>query len=59
MSKQLREYHYEFVGGRARPWRVGDYEDDMITDFLTEVEAQIYVEEHNRKVKERFGENRI
>ena len=61
MSKELREYHYEFVKGRARPWRVGDYEDDPVTDFPTEDEARAYVEEHNRTVaansQKRWGDH--
>lgn len=46
-------WHYERVPGRSngREWRVGDSDDDVITDFPTEAEAADYVASHNRSVR--------
>lgn len=54
MTKPLGNYHYEFIKGRAKghQWRIGDQDDDMVTDFATEAEAKAFVAEHNRIVKE-------
>jgi len=42
-------YHYEFIPlrGVGHQWRVGDHNDDMVTDFATEAEAKAFVREHN------------
>lgn len=54
MSKPLGPYHYEYVKGRKKghEWRVGDQDDDMVTDFPNEAAARKYVEDHNREVEE-------
>lgn len=63
MTKSLGNYHYEFIEarGKGHQWRVGDQDDDMVTDFATKEEARPYVEEHNRRVSEqnadRMAEN--
>lgn len=55
MTKPLGKYHYEFIKNRnnGRPWRVGDQDDDPVTDFVTEAEAKEYVDTHNRLVDQR------
>ena len=57
MSKPLGKYHYEFIKGRAKghQWRIGDQDDDMVTDFATESEARVFVDEHNRKVEKHYS----
>jgi hypothetical protein len=58
MVKPLGKYHYEQIKGRTGgngEWRVGDQDDDPVTDFATEAEAKAYVDEHNRKVEEYYA----
>lgn len=52
MGKPFSKYHYEFVAAReeGHQWRVGDGDDDMVTDFATEAQAKTFVDEHNKKL---------
>lgn len=52
MTKPLGLWHYEYIEGRTngRNWRVGDADDDMVTDFPTEEEAKVCVRAHNDMV---------
>lgn len=52
MSKPIGKYHYEFVEarGKGHQWRVGDEDDDPVTDFATRREAKAFVDEHNKKL---------
>lgn len=52
MTKPLGLWHYEYVEGRTpgHEWRVGDADDDMVTDFPTEEEAKACVRAHNATV---------
>lgn len=42
-------WHYERIHGRdnGREFRVADENDDVITDFVTEEQAQDFVRAHN------------
>ena len=45
-------WHYEHIPARGakHAWRVGDEDDDPVTDFATEAEAQECVRRHNATV---------
>ncbi len=61
MSKPLGYYHYEFIParGKAHQWRVGDQDDDMVTDFPTRKQAREFVREHNKIVREHNKVGRV
>lgn len=50
--KPYSVWHYEYVPGRTpgHEWRVGDGDDDMVTDFPTEAEARDCVRAHNARI---------
>lgn len=52
MRKPLGLWHYEYIAGRSngRCWRVGDADDDCVTDYETEDEARDCVRAHNALV---------
>lgn len=45
MSKNHEGPWHYYQNGAV--WRVGDVNDDFVTSFLTEAEAQKYVRDHN------------
>lgn len=52
----MSRWHYEFIKGRERghQWRVGNADDDVVTDFATEAEAKRFVQNHNAVTREPF-----
>ncbi len=56
MSNLNSLYHYEFIEGRTngRQWRVGDQDDDLVTDFTTRDSASRFVCAHNLLVDENY-----
>lgn len=49
-------FHYEDIParGKAHRFRVGNFEDDVVCDFPSEVEAQEYVRKENQRYEEQI-----